>query len=139
MLLVVILLIAALCLPIGSIMETSGAVHTFKPMGIALAEGRFSTWGLFCILLLSVIVEALTILLYKVRVLQLRMTIFSSLLMVGYYLALAAFLFIALSPDFSFTPGIAIVLPLIGIVLNYLAMRGIMRDEAIVHAADRLR
>jgi hypothetical protein len=66
------------------------------------------------------------------------MTIFSSLLMLGYYLALGAF-FIVLSNDYTYSPTIGIILPLVSIVLNYLAIRGILRDEAIVHAADRLR
>jgi hypothetical protein len=138
MLIVTGLLIATICLPIGTLTDASGSIYAFKPIGIFLTEGRSSTWGLFCILLLSAIVEALTILLYKVRVLQLRMTIFSSLLMLGYYLALGAF-FIVLSNDYTYSPTIGIILPLVSIVLNYLAIRGILRDEAIVHAADRLR
>jgi hypothetical protein len=136
MLIVTGLLIAALCLPIGNVMEATGALHVFKPLGIA---GVTSTWGLFCILLLAAFIELLTIFCYRVRVLQVRMVIFSSLLIVGYYLAAGAF-YLALSGDgLSFTPSVGIVLPLIGIVLNYLAGRAILRDEAMVHAADRLR
>ena len=33
----------------------------------------------------------------------------------------------------------ALCFPLIAIILNYLAMRAIGRDEAMIHAADRLR
>jgi hypothetical protein len=108
----------------------------FKPIGVA---GVTSTWGLFCILLLAAFIELLTIFCYRVRVLQLRMVIFSSLLIVGYYLAAGAFYFALSGDGLSFTPSFGITLPLIGIVLNYLAGRAILRDEAMVHAADRLR
>lgn len=138
MLIVTGLLIAALCLPICDLMEPNGALYAFKPLGIAFSKGWQSTWGLFSILLITVIIEGLTILCYKVRILQLRMIIFNSLLLVGYYLALVAFYFV-LKADFSFTPKFGIILPFIGIVFNYLAARAILRDEAMVHAADRLR
>ena len=43
------------------------------------------------------------------------------------------------SDDTSFQFHWALCFPLIAIILNYLAMRAIGRDEAMIHAADRLR
>ena len=54
LLLVAILLVVALCLPVGQFIGPDGiAAHIFKPLGVTLADGNFqSTWGLFGILLL---------------------------------------------------------------------------------------
>ena len=129
LLLVTGLLIASMCLPVGSIIDFNGAANVFKPLGLMIGETFQSTWGLFGILMLAAIIAFATIFLFKNRILQIRMVIFNSLLLVGYYLAFLAFYFVLRSDDTS----------LIAIILNYLAMRAIGRDEAMIHAADRLR
>jgi len=70
--------------------------------------------------------------------LQIRLTIFSSVVLIGYYLALVAYIFM-LAEDTSFTPSWTICLPFVSIILNWLAIRGIGADEALVKAYDRLR
>ena len=132
LLLVTGLLIASMCLPVGSLIDFNGAVSVFKPLGLTMGDTFQSTWGLFCILMLAAIVAFATIFLFKNRILQIRMTIFNSLLLVGYYMAFFAFFFVL---QFHW----ALCFPLIAIILNYLAIRAIGRDEAMVHAADRLR
>ena len=143
LLLVTILLVVAICLPVGQYIGTDGVTtHIFKPLGVTLANGTFqSTWGLFGILLLSAIIAFCTIFLFRNRMLQVRMTIFSSLLLIGYYIAFFVFMFM-LKNDLvamNFQLGWALCLPVICIILNYLAFRGIYRDELMVKAADRLR
>ena len=58
LLLVTILLVVAICMPVGQFIGADGVTaHVFKPLGVALADGGFqSTWGLFGILLLSALV-----------------------------------------------------------------------------------
>jgi len=142
LLLVTILLVMAMCMPVGQFIGADGvASHVFKPLGVTLADGGFqSTWGLFGILLLGALIALCTIFLYRNRMLQVRMTIFGSLLLVGYYIAFFVFMFV-LKDDLnaSFQLGWALCLPLVSIILNYLAFRGIYRDELMVKAADRLR
>ena len=82
------LLITAMCMPIGYFIDTMGE-HPFKALGLEINDAFQSTWGLFGILMLSTIVAVATIFLYKNRMLQIRMTIFNSLLLVGYYIAAA--------------------------------------------------
>ena len=122
LLLVTILLVVAICLPVGQYIGTDGVTtHIFKPLGVTLA---------FC-----------TIFLFRNRMLQVRMTIFSSLLLIGYYIAFFVFMFM-LKNDLdamNFQLGWALCLPVICIILNYLAFRAIYRDELMVKAADRLR
>ena len=132
------LLITAMCLPMGYFTDTMGE-HSFKALGIELNGAYESTWGLFCILLLSTIVAVSTIFLYKNRMLQIRMTIFNSLLLVGYYIAFLAFYFALKNDANMFRVGWALCLPLVSIILNILAVRAIGRDEVMVKAADRLR
>ena len=131
LLLVAILLVVALCLPVGQFIGS-----------VTLADGNFqSTWGLFGILLLSAIIALCTIFLFRNRMLQVRMTVFGSLLLIGYYIAFFAFMFI-LKNDLNamaFQLGWALCLPAVCIILNYLAFRAIYRDELMVKAADRLR
>ena len=52
LLLVTILLVVAICMPVGQFIGADGVTaHVFKPLGVALADGGFqSTWGLFGIL-----------------------------------------------------------------------------------------
>lgn len=143
LLLVTILLVVAICMPVGQFVGSDGiAVHVFKPLGITLADGSFqSTWGLFGILLLSAIIAFCTIFLFRNRMLQIRMTVFCSLLLIGFYIAFFVFMFILKSDlnAMAFQLGWALCLPAISIILLYLTFRAIYRDEVIVKAADRLR
>lgn len=133
----------SICMPVGQFIGADGVTaHVFKPLGVALVGGGFqSTWGLFGILLLSALVAFCTIFLFRNRMLQIRMTIFSSILLIGYYIAFCVFMFI-LKGDLdatAFQLGWALCLPVVAIILNYLAFRAIYKDEVMVKAADRLR
>lgn len=140
---VTILLVVAMCMPVGQFIGADGVTtHVFKPLGISLADGSFqSTWGLFSILLLSAVIALCSIFLFRNRMLQVRMTIFNSVLLIGYYIAFAVFMYV-LKGDLAaqtFQLGWALCLPVVSIILNYLAFRAIYRDELMVKAADRLR
>ena len=132
LLIVVGLLITAMCLPMGYFIDAMGE-HPFKALGLEV------NGGLFGILMVSTIVAVATIFLYKNRMLQIRMTIFNSLLLVGYYIAALAFYFALKNDENMFRIGWALCLPLVSIILNILAIRAIGRDEVMVKAADRLR
>lgn len=138
LLIVLGLLITTMCLPMGYFTDTLGE-HTFKASGVEIKSFFQSTWGLFGILLLGTMVALATVLLYKNRMLQIRMTIFNSLLLVGYYISFVAFYFALKSEMTLFRISWALCLPLVAIILNVLAIRAIGRDEVMVKAADRLR
>lgn len=140
LLLVTGLLVASMCLPVGYFIGADAAQYTFMPAGIAVKGQFHSTWGVLAVLLLSMIISFATIFMYRNRMLQIRMTIFCSVLLVGYYLAFLAFMFMLKSDlEASFRISWALCLPLVAIILNYLALRAIGRDEVMVKAADRLR
>ena len=142
LLIVTILLVVTLCQPVGTFVEADAiTAHSFKPLGVSFADGTFqSTWGMFGLLLVSAIIAFATIFLFRNRMLQVRMTIFNSLLLIGYYIVFGVFLY-SLKADMTATYriGWALCLPAVCIILNYLAFRAIYRDEIMVRAADRLR
>ena len=140
LLVVSILMIICMCNPVGSIIANTNEISEFGNLFITLPDGTkdYAPWALFVILLIVAILAFVTIFLFKKRMLQIRLTIFSSVVLIGYYLTLAALIFMT-AEDTSFTPSWTICLPFIGIILNWLAIRGIGADEALVKAYDRLR
>jgi len=80
------------------------------------------------------------IFLYRRRIFQARMCIFLAAFCIGYYAVLGAFIWfgkrqVAADWDLLFSACI----PLINLVLTLMAARQILKDEAKVRAADRLR
>lgn len=99
--------------------------------------------GLWGLLLASVIIPVLAlvdIFLYNKRLLQARLNIFTIMLCLGYYGVLAIYIYLAkmvIDVD-VYVMGWA-CLPLVCLVLTVMATRRILKDEAMVRAADRLR
>ena len=137
---VTILMVICMCNPIGSIIAGTNEISEFSNLSITLPDGTvdYSPWALFAILLVVSILSFITIFLFKKRMLQIRLTIFSSVMLIGYYMALVAYIFM-LAEEASFSPSWIICIPFIGVILNWLAIRGIGADEALVKAYDRLR
>ena len=136
------LLVVTMLSPVGFFTQAGGAFDdVLKPLGLTMADGGYqSTWGLFGILLLNAVVSLSTIFLFRNRMLQVRMSVFSALLQIGYYVAVGVFIYMLQSDlEASFRPGWAMALPFVCIILNYLAFRATYADEIMVRAADRLR
>ena len=129
-----------MCNPVGSIIANTNEISEFGNLFITLPDGTkdYAPWALFVILLVVAVLAFVTIFLFKKRMLQIRLTIFSSVVLIGYYLVMAALIFMT-AEETSFTPSWTMCLPFVGIILNWLAIRGIGADEALVKAYDRLR
>lgn len=141
LLLVTALLVAAISLPLGTFVTGDLITsYSFSPLGVELTEEMHYTWGLLALLLLSTLISTCTIFLFRNRVLQIRMSIFNAVLLIGYYIAFVVFM-LMLQHDLQMTFHIewSLCLPLIAIIFDYLAIRAIGRDEVMVKAADRLR
>jgi hypothetical protein len=77
---------------------------------------------------------------FKKRKLQIRITIFSTLLSLGSFILILYYAFIAgknIGADFIFS--VKMVFPLVGAISGYLAFRGILKDELLIKSYDRLR
>lgn len=85
-------------------------------------------------------VALVTLFLFKKRILQIRLTIFNIVLLVGlqglafYYTNAAGN---ELDASYSFT--ILFVAPIVSAILSFLALRGISKDEALIRSLNRLR
>ncbi len=114
----------------------------FEAMGIYL-NGSLSdsTWGLFVIGGISALLSLVTLFLYKKRMLQIRLSIFNMVVMVGFYLFFGFVLYRVNAVDnLHFQrAGVGIIMPLIAIILTILAIRRIGADEALVRSLNRLR
>lgn len=142
LLVVTVILAFSMFLTTGFFSVDSGVTQqVLMSLGVTLTDGTvYSTWGLFVLLLLSSIISFVTIFLFKNRPLQIRLSIFNTIIMIGYYGVLAFFVWkLQSSLAASFSMNWAICLPLIALILNVLALRAIGKDEVLVRAADRIR
>lgn len=97
-------------------------------------------WGLLLTTALIPLLALIDIFLYRKRILQARLNIFTVMLCLGYYGVLAIYIWLAkmsMGVDWHILPWAAI--PLICMVLTIMATRRILKDEALVRAADRIR
>ncbi len=107
------------------------------------AIGGTPLQGLWGLLLTTILIPALAlvdIFLYKKRILQARLNIFLTMLCLGYYGVLAIYVWqakLALGVEWHILPWASF--PLICMVLTLMATRRILKDEALVRAADRIR
>lgn len=127
-----------LLLPFADIVA-GGKVLLFNIQGISY-EGDVEQDGLPIALFVGVIflLHLVTIFLYKKRILQIRLLTFGILLMLGLFGMFYFFTYYSFSrAEISF--NVAVVFPLIAIILDYLAIRNIGKDEALIRSIDRIR
>ncbi len=97
-------------------------------------------WALASVTLVVPIIALITIFSYKNRVKQIRLSVINMLFMLCFYVFLVLYLWpacIQLHTDWHLK--IAAVFPLINIILTYLAIGAIGKDEKLVKSLDRLR
>ena len=97
-------------------------------------------WGLLVTTILIPVLALIDIFLYRKRLLQARLNIFTVMLCLGYYGVLAIYIWqakLALGVDWHLMPWASF--PLVCLVLTLMATRRILKDEALVRAADRIR
>ena len=150
--LVAVLSILGLCLPLAQYFVGTAQVATFNNFTYTAAKG-YDTFGTFSIaplafgVLLSIVIllTLVSIMLFRYRMRQLRLIIFSTIMLVGYagFYAFLAWKFqlqlAEVNTEVQYHLCFAAVLPVVSIILNCLAIHGIRKDEALVRSLDRLR
>ena len=86
--------------------------------------------------IITTLVSFVSIFLYRHRVIQIRVSIFNSLILVAYQ-AWIIYLFIIRPEGTAFT--VNSVFPIVAAIITWLAIRYIGRDEAMVRSVNRLR
>ncbi len=104
-------------------------------------HGDATVWALSVLTALIPAVALGSIFMYKKRILQVRMTVFNILLMLGYYGMLALTLWTGGQQVGASDWYLEIVasFPLVNVVLSVMAMRAILKDEALVRSLNRIR
>ena len=140
LLIVAILSVIVMSNPIGSFIAADNSIVEFTNLSLIDQSGveDYKPWALFAILMISAIISLITIFLYRKRMLQIRLTLFKIILAIGYYVTLVTFVFM-LKGESTFVPSWMVCLPFVGIVLDWLAIRAIGKDEMLVKAYERLR
>lgn len=140
LLIVAILSVIVMSNPVGSFISADNSIVEFTNLSLIDQSGveDYKPWALFAILIISAIISLITIFLYRKRMLQIRLTLFNIILAIGYYVTLVTFVFM-LKGESTFVPSWMVCLPFVGIVLDWLAIRAIGKDEMLVKAYERLR
>ena len=138
---VVALGVALVWLPVVQLVTPEEAeelqVWELSALGGAPLQGL---WGLLLTTILIPVLAFVDIFLYKKRLLQARLNIFTIMLCLGYYGVLAIYIWqakLALGVEWHILPWASF--PLVCLVLTLMATRRILKDEALVRAADRIR
>ncbi|MBR1808299.1 MAG: DUF4293 domain-containing protein [Paludibacteraceae bacterium] len=106
----------------------------------AMPVRLMNTVSLSIISVVIPLIALVNIFLFKRRILQARINVVNVVLCLGWYAIYAVYIWFAKENFFVewyMTPWAAI--PLVNLVLTLMATRAILKDEALVRAADRLR
>ncbi len=149
---VCVLSLVCLCTGVGTYTVKGEEVATFSnftfdTFGQFAAYESAGPWTLGVLLIVVVFLTIVSIMLFHKRMRQLRLTIMSSIMLVGYILTYAFFayvykekLMLAVPGEMvEFTPSVIAAMPVVSLILNALAIAGIRKDEALVRSLDRIR
>ena len=141
------MLLASVCMLVATVTPLAffffnGEPVVFEAMGMYRnGDLESSTWALFAIGATSALLSVATVFLYKTRILQIRISVFNIFLMIGFYLYFG-FLIFNINPEAGLQfqkIGVGVIMPVIAIILTYLAIRKIGTDEILVRSFHRLR
>ena len=143
LLILVALSVAMLFLPLA-VLQIGEELLSFDATGLSTMavqpELVYPTWGLFALTAVIALLALLTIFLFKKRILQIRLCVFNAILMLGFYGMFVFFVWtIKGEMDITLSVKFALSFPLISLILDYLAIRNIGADEALVRSLNRLR
>ena len=143
---VVALMATALLTPLAYFAAGSNIyeLFAFELVNQANDAASQSTIYMGVIVALATIIPLITIFLYKNRMLQIRLCAVELVLLLGAQIFMALYYYLGNSmfEQLEFhTQGIriAIIFPLVAIILDYLALRAIFKDEMLVRSLDRIR
>lgn len=143
---IVILSGFTLLTPVADFVNQAQGLHYllgFKGIYLLQPKGNIfesSAWALAAIATIVPVISLITIFLYKNRINQIRLSVINMFLIIGYYILLFVYVWFAsqrLNAEWSLRFATAI--PLINLILNYLAMGAIGKDEKLVKSLDRIR
>ena len=129
--------------PVAEMIYETGELFAFNLNGFYQIEAETTIMlsNQYSILILGILIVALNliiILMYKSRVLQMRLCVYNMLLLAG-LMGIVSFVLYTVPNVRSVSFSLPAVFPIICLILHYLAFRGIRRDEMMVQALSRFR
>ncbi len=130
--------------PYAEILSGEGKLYSFQFDGLYYIESlEVYVQTIPSVILLAVIVllNLVTIFLFKKRILQMRLAFINMILMLG-FIGLVYFYVKSFSSELqaeAVSYKIYGIFPAVSAILNYLALRAIGRDEALIRSVDRIR
>jgi hypothetical protein len=118
---------------------SEGDYYIFSAEGIAMGENVILDGLPIQVFIgLIVILHLVVIFLFKRRILQIRLLVFSIILLIGLAGLMLYFLYAGLD-SLNVIYKIPMALPLVAIIFDYLAIRAIGKDEALIRSINRIR
>lgn len=120
-------------------LSVNNELYTFVARGIYNGEELlFDGLAIFIFIPIIALLHVLVIFLYKKRILQIRILVFSIVLLLGlvglfFYFTYAGFT----GAKVAFK--VPVVFPIVAAILDFLAIRAIGKDEALVRSLNRIR
>lgn len=136
LLLATVALITTLFIPLGTILPEN-ETNLFIPFTAIGVEG-YRPIGYAALLILSAFVSLASIFLWKNRTLQVRICIFNMVLMLTSYLIYFIYK-MSDTETIQYNLGWGNLLPFLSILLTFLAIRSIRRDEKLIRSLNRIR
>jgi len=138
--------IALLFLPLA-VIRSNETIYMFGVDGLktttAIAELAYPTWSLMAIAAVIILLSFIIIFMYKKRVIQMRMCIYNVLLIIGFCILFGFYIWqFSQSPELpnmKYNIHFWAAFPFVALILNYLAIRNIGADEAMIRSLNRLR
>jgi len=120
-------------------MAVSGEIYSFSAKGIVKgAELVYNGLPLMIFIGLITLLHIIVIFLFKKRILQIRILGFTIILLIGLTGLLMYFIHAGFD-DVSVSYKIPLISPLVAAILDYLAIRAIGKDEALIRSINRIR
>ena len=147
MALVAVLCSVSLCSTIGRFANETEVVASFTNFCFSTDVKADITgpWPFAVLLIIVLLLTVMSIFLFNHRMRQLRLVVFTTILLVGYLGAYAFIVWLYLQQlasagvEAHYELAFAALYPVVCIILNCMAIHGIRKDEALIRSLDRLR
>lgn len=133
------LLIASLVKLKFADLSVNNEIYTFVARGIYDGENLvFNGLAIFIFILLVALLHFAVILLYKKRILQMRILVFTIVLLLGLFGMFFYFTYAGFT-DAKVAFKVPVVFPIVAAILDFIAIRAIGKDEALIRSLNRIR
>ncbi|MDR2383655.1 MAG: DUF4293 domain-containing protein [Prevotellaceae bacterium] len=122
-----------------SVLLSTNIAKSVDPSGNEIIYKTMENFLLAALASLTALIPAISMFLYKKRILQMRFNIFNSILLVALQGFIVYYIVSYLNSGVSFVFMLQSVFPVISLILSILAIRNILKDELLIKSLHRLR